>query len=115
MDKAALRDTPTAHPRLTNDSSSPFFLSFHSSNLPRSKRTTKTKSHNQKEREKKRIHIPALPTSKKNQILPVRLHTNGTAYAGLRSNPKTVKKALAMKRDGRLRLGSMMDGCVGAV
>jgi len=57
----------------------------------------------------------ACPTSRKNQILPVKLSRRGTAYPGLRSSPMTVKKALAICLDIQDRLGSVIDRCDGGV
>lgn len=55
----------------------------------------------------------ACPTSKKNQILPVKFSTKGTAYPGLLNRPRTAKKAFAICRDSQERLGSVIDACVG--
>ena len=69
----------------------------------------------QKRKKKKGADGPACPTSRKNQILPVKLSRRGTAYPGLRSSPMTVKKALAICLDIQDRLGSVIDRCDGGV
>ena len=58
--------------------------------------------------------LPAWPTSRKNQMLPVRFAIRGTAYVGLRNNPRTVKNSKATFRVIKDFEGSVIEGFEGA-
>lgn len=59
-------------------------------------------------------HSPAFPTNKKNQILPVKLTTNGPAYIGFFNRLASVQKPNAAFRARNGRVGER-DGCVAGV